>query len=165
MKKLLFTTLIGTVVTVLIASQLYAQLPNGKDLPTVTVNSAKMSEKVWHNFQQEFEGATKVSWYKTDKSWLIKFTLNEIAQQVLYNNYGQQVYHISYVYENKMPDDVKAQVKNTYHNFLINQSLKVDQDNRTIWIVTLESPAKILFVRIEEGEMELVKEMDNAGIE
>lgn len=165
MKKLFIPRIIATAASLLLVSQLFAQQPDSKQLPDVTVTSSdlKMDERVWNNFQKEFKEATNVTWYKKDKTYIIKFILNEIAQTVLYSQKGQQVYHLSYVEEKNMPAAIKDQVKSVFYNYAITLSIKVEQGGRTIWVVNMENDKKLLFVRLENGEMELVEELDNAG--
>lgn len=164
MKKQIITAITAIAVFTCIANSLKAQQPNSKNLPDVKVTSTivKMDERVWNSFQDEFKGATNVTWYKLDKDYLIKFIMNDIAQKVLYNKKGQQIYHISYCAETNMPAEVVRQLNNSFKGFSIKLSFKVEEEGRTIWVVNMENESKLLFVRIEDGELELVKELENA---
>lgn len=164
MKKQIITTITAIAAFISIVNTLQAQQPNSKSLPDVKVTSTiiKMDERVWNSFQDEFKGATNITWYKVDKDYLIKFIMNDIAQKVLYNKKGQQIYHITYCEETNMPAEVASRVKNSFKGFSIKLSLKVEEEGRTIWVVNMENESKLLFVRIEDGELELVKELENA---
>ncbi|MGE5107453.1 MAG: hypothetical protein ACM3H8_07905, partial [Sphingobacteriales bacterium] len=129
----------------------------------VSTSSGQMNEKVWSAFQSDFKDAKNVTWYKNEKNYMIKFVLNEIAQQVLYNSKGQQIYHLSYVEESGMPADVVKLIKATYYSYTITLGIKIEQDGKNIWVINLEDANKLLFVRIENNETELVKELEKAN--
>lgn len=164
MKKQINLRLLAVAVILLAAAPSFSQ--DFKTLSPVTVTSSssgQMSEKVWTAFQSDFKDAQNVSWYKNDKNYMIKFVLNDIAQQVLYNSKGQQIYHLSYVEESNMPADVIKLIKNTYHSYNITLGIKIEQDGKNIWVINMEDAKKLLFVRIENNETELVKELEKAN--
>lgn len=164
MKKQILSAITAIAAFVCITNTVQAQQPDNKNLPDVKVTSTivKMDERVWNTFQDEFKGATNITWYKVDKDYLVKFILNDIAQKVLYNKKGQQLYHISYCEETSMPAAIISRLTKQFKGFTIKLSLKVEEDNRTIWVVNMENETKLLFVRVEDGEVELVKELENA---
>lgn len=164
MKKQIIFSAAVSFMAVVSVNHSSAQETISKDLPVVTVTSSnvKMDERVWNNFKSDFKDAYRVTWYKSDKAYIIKFILNEIAQTVVYTQKGQQVYHLSYVEGKDMPVNIKEAVENSFPRYSITLAIKVEQNRRTIWVVNMENAQKLLFVRVEDDEVELVKELENA---
>ncbi|MBI1780318.1 MAG: hypothetical protein HYR66_02970 [Sphingobacteriales bacterium] len=164
MKKQIIFRITAITLFACITNLLMAQQTDSKNLPDVKVTSTivKMNERVWNTFQDEFRGATNVTWYKVDKDYLIKFVMNDIAQKVLYNKNGQQIYHISYFEEHEVPVTISTRLKNQFKGFSIKLALMVEENERVIWVINMENEEKLLFIRIEDGEVELVKELGNA---
>jgi hypothetical protein len=136
-----------------------------KTLSPVTIISnttGVMSEKVWATFQKEFKEAQNVTWYKNDKNYVIKFVLNEIAHQILYNAKGQKIYHLRYVEEPGLPADLVKLLKTTYRGFAIKLGIHIQQHNQSIWVMNLENSQHLIFVRVENGETEVVNELEYA---
>ena len=160
MKKQFNYRWLTAVISLFLAGQATAQ-NTFKELSPVTVTStAAMNEKVKKAFEQEYKDARIASWYKMDKNTMIKFVLNDIVQRILYNEKGQQIYHLSYYEEKTMPGDIVKLIRKSYATYTISQAINVKQDNRDIWVVTVENKSTYYFVRVEDGETELVETME-----
>jgi len=130
---------------------------------TVTATTKKLPEKVWKNFRDYFENATDPKWYEMNKSYLAEFMMDNKDNHALFNKKGKLIYHISYGYENSLPEDLRNQVKASYGDYNITRAIKVNEANRTIWVVNVEDAKNLIMVRLENGEMEEVKRYEKAG--
>ena len=130
---------------------------------TVTATTKKLPEKVWKNFRDYFENATDPKWYEMNKSYLAEFMMDNKDNHALFNKKGKLIYHISYGYENSLPEDLRNQVKAGYADYNITRAIKVNEANRTIWVVNVEDAKNLIMVRLENGEMEEVKRYEKAG--
>ena len=72
---------------------------------------------------------------------------------------GYQIYHIGYGFENNLPSKVKSLAKSRCSNYTITRSFIIDQDNRNLGIVSLESPKKMIRAAIENGHVQEVSSM------
>jgi len=126
----------------------------------VRATTIKVPEKVWDHFSNYFTGAFVRKWYKVNKRYLVKFMLDETENRALFTKRGTLVYHISYGYENNLEDRLLTQIKDSYTDYAVTRAIKVSENNRVIWVVTLEDRKQLLLIRLEDGELEEVERMN-----
>ena len=156
MKKQLISCIAGGLVSMLSVNISFAQEESFKELPSITVSAStsNVSAKVNKAFGQYFKGASHQRWYQLDKNFLVKFIQNDQENRALFTKNGQLVYHISYGSEKHLPSEVRGLVKSTYYDQSITRVLKVNQDKRNIWVVSLEDDKNYVMVRVEDMELE-----------
>ena len=156
MKKQLISCICGGLASMLTVNISSAQEDSFKELPTITVSAStsNVSAKVNKSFSQYFKGATHQRWYQLEKNFLVKFIQNDQENRALFTKNGSLVYHISYGAEKNLPSDVRGLVKSTYYDQSITRVLKVNQDKRNIWVISLEDAKDYVMVRVEDMEME-----------
>lgn len=126
-------------------------------LPSVTVTStSNVTEKVNKSFENYFKGSKETRWYKMDKTYLVKFIMNDQKNTALFTKNGSIIYHISYGHEKDLPADIRKTVKSEYVDFEIKSAIKVVQGNREIWVINLEDSKKLIIARFENEELEEV---------
>ena len=159
MKKQLISCICGGLASMLTVNISSAQEENFKELPAITVSAStsNVSAKVNKSFSQYFKGATHQRWYQLEKNFLVKFIQNDQENRALFTKNGSLVYHISYGAEKNLPSDVRGLVKSTYYDQSITRVLKVNQDQRNIWVVSLEDAKDYVMVRVEDMEMEEIQ--------
>ena len=164
MKKLLISLIGGGLASLLSVNISFAQEETIKELPAITVSSSttNVSAKVNKSFGQYFKGATHLRWYQLEKNFLVKFIQNDQENRALFTKNGSLIYHISYGSEKHLPADVRNQIKSTYFDQNITRVLKVNQDRRNIWVVSLEDAKDYVMVRVEDGEMEETQRMQKS---
>ena len=69
---------------------------------------------------------------------------------------------MSYGHENNLPKEVRRLVKSNYVDFNIAQVINVQENNRDIWVVSLEDDKKLIMARVEDGALEEVSNMDKS---
>ena len=164
MKKLLISLIGGGLASLLSVNISSAQDESFKELPAITVSSSttNVSAKVNKSFGQYFKGATHQRWYQLEKNFLVKFIQNDQENRALFTKNGSLVYHISYGAEKNLPSDVRGLVKSTYYDQSITRVLKVNQDKRNIWVISLEDAKDYVMVRVEDMEMEETQRMQKS---
>jgi hypothetical protein len=157
--KIICRLFFGAFLLFITASAFAQDTPVNKTLPPVivTATNKKIPEKVWANFRSYFGNAENTKWYEENKNYLVKFMTNEEANRALFTKRGRLIYHISYGYENNLPEELRTQIKGSYNDYSITKAIKVTEANRLIWVVNLETEKKFVMVRLEEGEMEEVQ--------
>lgn len=129
-----------------------------KTLPPVTVTPTSNVEKaVTQAFDQSFKHATKAKWYDVDKNYMVKFINDDMDNNALFKKNGSMVYHISYGYEKNLDAEIKDMVHSAYPNYTITRAIRVRMENRDVWVLNLEGSKRWILVRIEEGQLEEVK--------
>ena len=128
------------------------------ELPPVTVSATTpyvtVSEKLNKAFEQMFKNSSQPRWYKVHEKFLVKFIQGDQENRALFTKNGQLIYHISYGSEKNLPTEIRHIVKTKYYDQTITWVYKVNQNDRNIWVISLEDPKDIVMVRVEEMEME-----------
>ena len=159
-----FFNLIGSgLVSIATVSNSLSQEGTIKELPAITItassSSAVISAKINKAFNQFFAGATSLRWYEIDKKFLVKFIMNDQENRALFTKNGQLVYHITYGTEGFLPKDVRHLVTAKYYDQKITRVLKVEQNERKIWVISLEDAKDIIMARVEDMELEETQRM------
>jgi len=163
MKKQLISCICGGLVSILTVNSSFAQEENFKELPPITISATSsnlvISARVNKAFSQFFQNASNLRWYEIDKKFLVKFIQNDQENRALFTKNGQMIYHISYGTEKHLPFEVRKLVKSTYYDQSITRVLKVNQDKRNIWVVSMEDAKDHIMVRVEDMELEETQRM------
>ncbi len=156
MKKQLISCMGGVLISILCVNHSFAQDETIKELPAITISAstANVSARVNRAFGQYFKEASHQRWYQLEKNFLVKFIQHDQENRALFTKNGQLIYHISYGVEKHLPTDVRGLVKSTYYDQKITRVLKVNQDQRNIWVVSMEDANDYVMVRVEDMEME-----------
>ena len=155
MKKLIILFLCTSLV-IAGTTGLKVQAQSFTELPsiTVTANSNNVGAKVNKAFSRRFPKASNMKWYQLDKQFLVKFIEKDQENRALFSRNGYMVYHIRYGDEQHLPKDVRTLVKSNYFDQTITRVIQVNQDNRNIWVVSMEDPKDYIWVRVEDMGLE-----------
>jgi hypothetical protein len=162
MKKRILRRLMGLLCSSLLSLIVFAQQKDSiKLLPPVTVTPTSNVEKsVTDAFTKSFKNATKTRWYEVDKNYLVKFINDDMENNALYKKNGSMVYHISYGYEANLDTDLKELVQSSYPLYKITRAIKVRMESRDVWVLNLEGTQRWILVRVEEGQLQEVKNFE-----
>jgi len=130
----------------------------------VRATTTKVPEKVWNHFSDYFTGAFVRKWYKVNKRYLVKFMLDETENRALFTKRGILVYHISYGYENNLDDRLRTLIKENFIDYAVTRAIKVSENSRVIWVLTLENSEQLLLIRMEDDELEEVERMNKKAV-
>jgi hypothetical protein len=158
MKSKLFFYVSCCLAASMLAGNSFAQKESYKELSPIVVSagssSSAISAKLNKAFNQQFKGATHLRWYEVEKKYLVKFIMNDRENRALLTKNGQIVYHISYGTETFLPQDVRHIVKSKYYDQNISRVLNVKQNERNIWVISLEDAKEFIMARVEDMELE-----------
>jgi hypothetical protein len=123
-----------------------------------------VNSKAEENFTKAYQQATAVEWSALqDKSWVCRFSMNNIFYKAFYNRNGQWLGTVSGYDGNKLNKSISDQVKRTYDDYHI---VFVNQINlaayRIIYIVEIQNEKSIKKIRManDEDEMEVIQEFE-----
>lgn len=158
MNKIIFTFVVIGLASILWSNQAISQDYPVSELPPVTITAktskAAINSKVTKSFAKYFKDATNQKWYAVEKKYLVDFIEHEQNNSALFTKSGRLIYHISFGEENNLPQDIRKMVKSSYFDQDITRVYNVKQDDRNIWVVSLEDTNDIIMVRVENNELE-----------
>jgi hypothetical protein len=161
MKKTTIFLISGIIASMILCSTSIAQTDRFKELPLISISAStspvNVSARLNKAFSQVFQNATNLRWYELENKFLVKFIMDDRENRALFTRKGTLVYHVAYGSEAFLPGDVRHLVKSNYYDQAITRVLKVEQDKRTIWIISLEDVKDYIWVRVEDKEIEETK--------
>ena len=160
--------LILSCTAILMISKSFAQNSSDYAFSGIAVNASpampvingidNKSSKVQSAFSNYFKNAANESWSKINKNYHVSFTVDGKKNRAMLTKAGNLIYAILYGSEKDLPKEVRKQIKGTYYDYSIMSAIKVQQNNRMIWVVQMEDEKTNLTVRVEDGEMEEVRQ-------
>ena len=158
MKKQLMSCICGGLFSMLSFNNSFGQEEPFTELPPVTVSATTsrevVSTKVNRAFIRMFKDASHARWYQINEKFMVLFIQNEQENRAVFAKNGQLVYHIAYGTEKNLPTEIRHIVKTKYYDQTITLVLKVNQDDRNIWVISLEDSNDLVMVRVEDMELE-----------
>ena len=158
MKKQLISCFCGSLISILSVNISYAQEEPFKELPPVTVSASAspsvVSTRVNKSFGRMFKDVSHPRWYKLHEKFMVRFIQNDQENKAVLTKGGQLVYHIRYGAEKNLPADIRHLVKSNYYDQTITWVYNVNQDNRNIWIISMEDKKDLVMLRVEDMELE-----------
>lgn len=153
----------GSLLLLLCSFGVYAQDTTLKMLPSITITPAtKVPSEVSKSFNASFQNSVDPAWYKMDQNYLVKFLTDDQKNNALYGTSGELIYHIHYGFEQNLPSDIRDMIKSRYGDYNIAMAISVNEANRNIWVINLESKSKYLIVRVENGVLEVVQNLNKS---
>ncbi|MHB8205794.1 hypothetical protein [Mucilaginibacter sp.] len=150
MKKLiialLFSGLIFTMGTEIASAQIQLKEVDISGTPSKSIVTKKVSE----SFNRLFKGAVAPAWFTIDKGYLVKFIMDDQKNKAVFTKNGQLVYLLAFGNEKQMPRDIRTAVKSKYFDYDITSTVKVNIDDKTIWLVNLEDAKQLIMLRVDE---------------
>ena len=160
--------LILSCTAILMISKSFAQNSSDYAFSGIAVNASpampvingmdNKSSKVQSAFSNYFKNASNESWSKINKNYHVSFTVDGKENRAMLTKAGNLIYAILYGSEKDLPKEVRKQIKGTYYDYSIMSAIRVQENNRMIWVVQMEDEKTNLTVRVEDGEMEEVRQ-------
>jgi len=127
-----------------------ANIPDSKD---VNLKAVK-------DFESRFTNASGVKWFFTNDGYEAFFLQAGSGNRALYDKKGRWVCSMITYDENKLPHDLRAQIRSTYYDMTISQVQEIQNPDHSVYIVTLQDKSTIRVIKInQEGEMKVLQEL------
>ncbi|OQP40068.1 hypothetical protein A4H97_17800 [Niastella yeongjuensis] len=131
-------------------------------MSSATVEEFNANSKAGKSFARKYENATHAKWTQLrDGSSLVHFYIDGIQTKIFYNRKGNETGMMRYYTEHELPADLRQQVKSVYYDFDIFQVTEVTVGNKTVYLVKIKDKSCTKTVRVANGEMDVVEEIEN----
>jgi len=133
--------------------------------PSHYKNSIAINEfnsKAVRNFKKTFENINNEKWYQEEYGLCAVFFENDVQNDVNYANNGHWLYTMKQYDENKLPHDISNQIKTVYYEYAIQWVHEIVLPQKTVYFVLIQDKATIKNIRICDGEMEVVEDINKS---
>ncbi|OQP50622.1 hypothetical protein A4H97_01930 [Niastella yeongjuensis] len=126
--------------------------PNSHYLNDVNIRAVR-------DFVSRYGDATDAAWHRSNDNYIAVFYKDSIQHRVIYTNRGDLSYIMKYYEENRMPRNIRAQVKSTYFDYKIYVVQEIETpEHPAVYIVNLQGDTDWKKVKLCQGEMEIMEE-------
>lgn len=155
MKMIFFTGLVGMFI-LSISTAVKGQDKNGSLNVAIQVSRNDVNVNALRHFVKHFNDASSENWYATSDFVVALFTARDINYRVDYNiRNGNWIETFRTYSEAKMSPDLRQSVQSSYYDYTIFQVQEIEQPLHPVnYIVHLEGKAKLINLRIYNGEIE-----------
>ena len=169
MTRHLVSRLCGCLLTILLGSHTFAQKSDDKTFAAISlsqdavvtdnnsvpgIENVNINTKILGAFKKSFDKVTNLNWERINNMFLAVFIIDGKYARALFTKRGILVYTIFYGTENDLPAETRKLVKSVYIDQSITRAIKVNENGRTIWVISLEDSVSLISVRVENGELE-----------
>jgi hypothetical protein len=161
--------LCGCLLIILLGSHTFAQKSDDKTLAAISlsqdavitdnnsvpgIENVNINTKILGAFKESFDKVTNLNWVRVNNMFLAVFMIDGKYARALFTKRGVLVYTIFYGTENDLPAETRKLVKSLYIDHSITRAIKVNENGRTIWVISLEDSVSLISVRVENSELE-----------
>lgn len=173
MKKLFFRYILGIIPAIALFNGVSAQnsLPETinsgskevayADKTDATTGPASANTKALKNFNKTFKGVD-ANWFQTQEGSIAEFEKDGIVTRIDYDHKGRFIAMIRRYSEDKLPADVRHQVKSTYYDYNIFLVIEVTTNNKTAYLVKMEDQKTLKTIRVVDGEMDVYEDLNKS---
>jgi hypothetical protein len=120
-------------------------------------HSNAIDSRAIEHFRKQFPTVINPYWYKTNDGYIASSQENSVETKVAYNLKGKLNHTINYYGEKNLPRSVWETIKSSYYAYDILRVAEVHFNDKTVYMVYLESETQLRTVRVVDGEVEEVQ--------
>jgi|ERR1051326_3898354 hypothetical protein len=118
------------------------------------IEPSAVNHKAVKDFDRNFKNAN-AKWYQVENQFVAMFADDNVSYQVAYDKKGHKLYSIRNFNEDKLPADLRHNVKSIYYDYAITLVQEIEMPLKPLtFIVHLDGKSDLINLRISDGEMD-----------
>jgi len=113
--------------------------------------------KAVRHFYSTYGDNNNETWYAITNGYRAKFRQNGIAYMADYNKSGGWLRTIKTYAQDKLPQDIRQRVRQTYYDHRISLVQEINQYKQLIYLVSIEDDHSWMVLRLEGDDMEPIE--------
>ncbi len=127
------------------------------------LEAADINAKAIMHFNTTYKNVSDVQWSVVPDGYMVFFSAQGNTNRVFYGKHGNWKFSVSYYGENKLPKEIRSQVKSVYYDFAIKSVQEINLTGKTVYLVYIEGDNSSKQLKLSDGEMEVVKDFQNVN--
>jgi hypothetical protein len=103
-------------------------------------------------------------WEKTQHGLTVKFKDSDNLSLAYYDNQGAFLYTVKYFEESALNSDLQKRLKREYPGYQFDILTEINNEIKTIYLVTLKNKYSMKSLLIEQGEIRVIDDLNYAGL-
>jgi hypothetical protein len=120
--------------------------------------------QAYRHFARNFSHAEETSWSKVAGGFLVRFQSSGTLNQASYDRYGNFLHGIRYLAPTQIDAHLLKRMKREFPGFEPDIVSEINNDTRTVYIITLKSAHSMKSVLYKEGSFQVIDDLEYAGL-
>lgn len=137
-----------------------AALESPAYMGTFVPDTKNINAKAIKDFEGRFANVSNTMWFSDRNGFVSYFVQNGYGDRAFYDKKGHWQYSLIFYGEDKLPRDIRSEVKSVYFDLAITLVEEVQTNNGMVYIIHLEDKSNIKTLKVnKDGEMEIMQEL------
>jgi hypothetical protein len=118
----------------------------------------------FRHFRKNYPLVEQEYWEKTQHGLTVRFKDSDKMSLAYYDNQGAFLYSVKYFEESDLNIDLQKRLKREYPGFQFDILTEINNETKTIYLVTLKNKYSMKSLLIEQGEIRVIDDLNYAGL-
>jgi hypothetical protein len=118
----------------------------------------------YRHFAKNFPQAEQTIWSKLSGGYQVRFNASGILNQANYDRHGNFLHGIRYLEAGQIDGQILKRLKREFPGFDPDIVSEVNNESRTVYVITLKSAFSMKSVILREGVFQVIDDLDYAGL-
>lgn len=141
---------------------LYTANETGYSRP-LNVRLNEIPAQAYRHFHKNFSKVESVSWARTNRGYQVRYQVDGIPGQALYDPYGNFQYSVRYFEIGQCDAAIIDQLKRAFPGYSADIISEVNNETRLVYLVTLKNEFSMKSVMIRDGQVQVIDDLAYAA--
>ena len=142
----------------------HGNLPEGVQMIQSNVRLNEINTQAFRHFRKNNPLIEHEYWEKTQNGLTVRYKDSDKMSLAYYDNQGAFLYSVKYFEESDLNNDLQKRLKREYPGFQFDILTEINNEIKTIYLVTLKNKFSMKSLLIEEGEIRVIDDLNYAGL-
>jgi len=137
-------------------------VPEQKVQSNVRLN--EINPQAFRHFRKNHPNVEQEYWEKTQNGLIAHFKNGDNFSVAYYDNQGAFLYSVKYFEESALNNELQKRIKREYPGYQFDILSEVNNEIKTIFLVTLKNKYTMKSLVIDQGEIRVIDDLNYAGL-
>jgi hypothetical protein len=124
----------------------------------------EINPQAFRHFRKNYPSVEQEYWEKTQNGLIAHFKNAENISLAYYDTQGAFLYSVKYFEESALNNELQKRIKREYPGFQFDILTEVNNETKTILLVTLKNKYAMKSLIIDQGEIRVIDDLNYAGL-
>jgi|GEM_PF-3621657 len=124
----------------------------------------EINTQAFRHFRKNNPQVEHEYWEKTQHGLTVRFKDSDKMSLAYYDKQGAFLYSVKYFEESDLNNDLQRRLKREYPGFQFDILTEINNEIKTIYLVTLKNKYSMKSLLIEQGEIRVIDDLNYAGL-
>jgi hypothetical protein len=124
----------------------------------------EINPQAFRHFRKNYPTVEQEYWEKTQNGLIAHFKNANNISLAYYDNQGAFLYSVKYFEESALHNELQKRIKREYPGFQFDILSEVNNEIKTIYLLTLKNKYTMKSLMIDQGEIRVIDDLNYAGL-